>query len=86
MVPGAPCQVAVWCRPSGARGWLSAVAVPVRGRAGASPVLMAMGYDPELAASGLRLSLGPWLDSNQLDAVPVRFERARQAVVDGHLG
>ncbi|WP_432784447.1 hypothetical protein AAJV73_09565 [Cyanobium sp. BSA11S] len=45
-----------------------------------------MGYDPELAASGLRLSLGPWLDSNQLDAVPVRFERARQAVVDGHLG
>lgn len=45
-----------------------------------------MGYDPELAASGLRLSLGPWLDPNQLDAVPVRFERARQAVVDGQLG
>lgn len=56
------------------------------GRAGASPVLLAMGYDPELAATGLRLSLGPWLDPNQLDTVPVRFERARQAVVDGQLG
>ncbi|MCP9824025.1 cysteine desulfurase family protein [Synechococcus sp. EJ6-Ellesmere] len=57
-----------------------------RGRAGGSPVLQAMGYSPDLAASGLRLSLGPWLSQEQLDSVPARFERARQAVVAEQLG
>lgn len=56
------------------------------GRAGGSPVLQAMGYEPELAASGLRLSLGPWLCQEQLESVPERFERARQAVAAGQLG
>ena len=44
----------------------------------ASPVLLAMGYGPEEAASGLRLSLGPWLESADLAAVPERLQRARQ--------
>jgi cysteine desulfurase len=56
------------------------------GRAGGSPVLQAMGYEPELAASGLRLSLGPWLCEEQLESVPARFERARQAVAAGQFG
>ncbi len=56
------------------------------GRAGGSPVLQAMGYEPALAASGLRLSLGPWLCQEQLESVPARFERARQAVAEGRLG
>lgn len=56
------------------------------GRTGGSPVLQAMGYPPDLAASGLRLSLGPWLSQEQLDSVPARFERARQAVVAEQLG
>jgi cysteine desulfurase len=38
--------------------------------AGASPVLMAMGYSPEEAVAGLRLSLGPWLEAKDLTTVP----------------
>ncbi len=56
------------------------------GRAGGSPVLEAMGFPSELAASGLRLSLGPWLSQEQLDSVPARFERARQAVAAAQPG
>lgn len=56
------------------------------GRAGGSPVLRAMGYPPELAASGLRLSLGPWLSEEQLHSVPSRFERARRAVAAAEPG
>jgi cysteine desulfurase len=43
---------------------------------GASPVLRAMGYGDAEAASGLRLSLGPWLDDRDLDAVPEALARA----------
>jgi cysteine desulfurase len=45
---------------------------------GASPVLRAMGYGEAEAASGLRLSFGPWLTSAQLEGLPAALERARQ--------
>jgi cysteine desulfurase len=44
---------------------------------GASPVLLAMGLPPDWAASGLRLSLGPWLKGRELERVPAALERAR---------
>ena len=40
------------------------------GRAEPSPVLLAMGLDRATAASGLRLSLGDWLEPSQLERVP----------------
>jgi len=43
-----------------------------------SPILLAMGYGAEEAASGLRLSLGPWHRSADLEALPRALERARQ--------
>lgn len=43
----------------------------------ASPVLQALGYSSDVAASGLRFSLGPWLRSDDLERVPTAFERAR---------
>ena len=46
----------------------------------ASPILLAMGYEPEEAASGLRLSLGPWHRAADLEALPQALERARQEV------
>jgi cysteine desulfurase len=42
-----------------------------------SPVLLAMGYGAERAASGLRLSLGPWLQPADLAAVPDALARAQ---------
>ena len=42
-----------------------------------SPVLLAMGYGAERAASGLRLSLGPWLQPADLAVVPDALERAQ---------
>ncbi|EDY38746.1 cysteine desulfurase [Cyanobium sp. PCC 7001] len=45
-----------------------------------SPVLSAMGYPPAEAASGVRLSLGPWLEPADLDAVPQRLTRALEAL------
>lgn len=48
------------------------------GAAAGSPVLRAMGYGPGEAGSGLRISLGPWVDPELLDAVPEAFERARE--------
>jgi cysteine desulfurase len=46
----------------------------------ASPILLAMGYGPAEAASGLRLSLGPWHRAADLEALPQALERARQEV------
>lgn len=43
----------------------------------ASPVLKALGYPPEQAASGLRFSLGPWLSEHDCDRVAEALERAR---------
>lgn len=49
------------------------------GAAGAgSPVLRALGYPEPLCASGLRISLGPWLQSLDLERVPDALERARR--------
>jgi cysteine desulfurase len=50
--------------------------------AAASPVLEAMGYGSAEAASGLRFSLGPWLQSQDLDGVPAALERARQQLME----
>lgn len=50
------------------------------GAAGASAVLLAMGYNPEEAASGLRLSLGPWLTPADLAGLPAALEEARRRV------
>ena len=47
---------------------------------GASPILLAMGYGAEEAASGLRLSLGPWHRAADLEALPEALERARREV------
>jgi cysteine desulfurase len=47
---------------------------------GASPVLLAMGLPETVAASGLRISLGPWLQPEQLEGLPAALERARAAV------
>jgi cysteine desulfurase len=46
-----------------------------------SPVLEAMGYAPGEAASGLRLSLGPWLSVSDLALVPAALERARRKLL-----
>lgn len=48
--------------------------------AGASPVLMAMGYSPEEASAGLRLSLGPWLVASDLAALPDVLSLAMEEV------
>lgn len=42
----------------------------------ASPVLRAMGFSPEEAGSGLRLSLGPWLSQQDLEPVPELLAQA----------
>ena len=43
-----------------------------------SPILLAMGYNSEVAASGLRFSLGPWHRGSDLGGVGAALERARQ--------
>ncbi len=53
------------------------------GGSGASPVLRALGYGEAEAASGLRLSFGPWLTTPDLEGVPDALERARQSLVSG---
>jgi cysteine desulfurase len=40
-----------------------------------------MGYAPGKAASGLRLSLGPWLSVSDLALVPAALERARRKLL-----
>ena len=52
-----------------------------QGLAGPSPALAAMGLGPERAASGLRLSLGPWLSGKDLERIPEAFARAKANVV-----
>lgn len=41
---------------------------------------MAMGYSPEEASAGLRLSLGPWLVASDLAAVPEALSLAMEEV------
>ncbi len=50
------------------------------GQLGGSAVLRAMGFAEARAASGLRLSLGPWLDASILDRVPDALASARRRV------
>jgi len=49
------------------------------GRPEPSPVLLAMGLDRQRASSGLRLSLGCWLDDGQLARVPAALAQAMAA-------
>ncbi|MCT0199379.1 aminotransferase class V-fold PLP-dependent enzyme [Synechococcus sp. CS-1325] len=51
-----------------------------QGQAGASPVLAAMGLAPAAAASGLRISLGPWLRGSDLAGVPQALAAAQAEV------
>jgi len=48
-----------------------------------SPILQAMGYADPVAASGLRISLGPWLTADDLEGVPGAVERGRLRVIAG---
>lgn len=48
-----------------------------------SPILQAMGYPDPVAASGLRISLGPWLKAPDLEGVPGAVERGRLRVIAG---
>jgi len=63
-------------------------ALAAAGSSGAgSPVLRALGYPGPLCASGLRISLGPWLHSVDLERVPEALERARrelESIAAGH--
>lgn len=53
---------------------------------GASPVLLAMGYGPDQAASGLRLSLGPWLEDSRLNRLCQALHDAIVSCRDGAPG
>jgi len=55
----------------------SAIASP-GSRGGGSAVLRALGYPESHCASGLRISLGPWLCPADLERVPGALERARR--------
>ena len=48
-----------------------------------SPILQAMGYPDPVAASGLRISLGPWLTAGDLEGVPGAVERGKLRVIAG---
>ncbi len=56
---------------------------PNPGAAGASRVLLAMGFRPEEARGGLRLSVGPWLREEDLAWVPVALAEAIAEVEAG---
>lgn len=53
---------------------------------GGSAVLEAMGYSAAEAASGLRISLGPWLQPEDLDEVPQRLDQARRDLLSRRSG
>jgi cysteine desulfurase len=55
----------------------SAIASPAS-RGGGSAVLRALGYPESHCASGLRISLGPWLCPADLERVPGALEQARR--------
>ena len=46
----------------------------------ASPVLLALGFSPEEAGAGLRISLGPWNHERELLALPAALADARDEV------
>lgn len=53
------------------------------GRDGGSAVLRAMGLGKEESRSGVRISLGPWLQPTDLEGVPVAFAQAIETVALG---
>jgi cysteine desulfurase len=55
----------------------SAIASP-GSRGGGSAVLRALGYPESHCASGLRISLGPWLCPADLERVPGALEQAQR--------
>jgi cysteine desulfurase len=61
----------------------SGSACSARGAAGASRVVLAMGYGPEEARAGLRLSVGPWLREGDLSPVPAALAEAIAEVEAG---
>ena len=89
---GGPLSGRALVRALARRGWAvssgsacSSSGKGATGPGGASPILLAMGYGPQEAASGLRLSLGPWLQPRDLEDFPRDLERARrelQATLD----
>ncbi|MFN6134519.1 MAG: cysteine desulfurase family protein [Synechococcaceae cyanobacterium] len=46
----------------------------------ASPVLLAMGFSPEEAGSGMRISLGPWNNPEDLASLPMALAEAQAEV------
>jgi cysteine desulfurase len=46
----------------------------------ASPVLLAMGFSPEVAGSGLRISLGSWNRPEHLSTLPQALAEAQEEV------
>lgn len=52
------------------------------GTAGTSAVLLAMGFGPAEAASGLRISLGPWNSPADLAGLPAALEQARRRLAE----
>ena len=52
------------------------------GTAGTSAVLLAMGYGSAEAASGLRISLGPWNHPDDLAGLPAALDQARRRVAE----
>jgi len=48
-----------------------------------SAILQAMGYPDPIAASSLRISLGPWLTAEDLEGVPGAIERGKLRVIAG---
>ena len=44
------------------------------GKDQANPALLALGYGPRQARSGLRLSVGPWLHQRDFQALPALLE------------
>jgi cysteine desulfurase len=63
-------------------GSACAIAGAAAGTAGTSAVLLAMGYGPAEAASGLRISLGPWLSAADLAGLPAALEQARHRLAE----
>jgi cysteine desulfurase len=78
---GRPLSGRALVRALARRGWAvsSGSACSSSGAASAaSPILLAMGYGEQEAASGLRLSLGPWLRAEDLERFPEALEVARR--------
>lgn len=77
---GRPLSGRALVRALARRGWgvSSGSACSLGGGEQPSPVLLAMGYSPAEAVSGLRISLGPWVGPEALQAFPAALEEARQ--------